>query len=346
MDSARGTRTGSRARRKIFSCPVCDEVFVDEESLNRHKLTHENPEASAEPEPPPAEAPPPPAPPAEEESPSAVQEQPQEGRPARPLSAVRRRSQAAQAQAAAPAQVAPENNFLPTEAPSEVMPVDPEATEKVAIAGAAAPLAPLGWEQEARASNPIFGKLWGFIEGFSEWFVRGTQSTAGYVGTSVVSGVGLAFRGLLLLLFAAAMVYAGIWFGNRYRDRLWNENPNQPIVPPPRTIENSPEADKRDVVALMERFYAAIDGQQHEEAYRCLSEGWQAVLPYDKFRSGYGKVTAANCRVDDAHSLRGGKFQIDISVEVTESGSTKRLRGSYVAVRTSSGWRLDEGEIH
>lgn len=29
-----------RGRRRIFSCPVCDEVFMDEESLRRHELTH------------------------------------------------------------------------------------------------------------------------------------------------------------------------------------------------------------------------------------------------------------------------------------------------------------------
>lgn len=29
-----------RARRRIFSCSVCDEVFIDEESLQRHLVTH------------------------------------------------------------------------------------------------------------------------------------------------------------------------------------------------------------------------------------------------------------------------------------------------------------------
>lgn len=29
-----------RSRRRIFSCPVCDEVFIDADSLNRHLLNH------------------------------------------------------------------------------------------------------------------------------------------------------------------------------------------------------------------------------------------------------------------------------------------------------------------
>lgn len=28
------------SRRRIFSCPVCDEVFISQESLNRHLLSH------------------------------------------------------------------------------------------------------------------------------------------------------------------------------------------------------------------------------------------------------------------------------------------------------------------
>lgn len=30
-----------RVRRRIFSCPVCDEVFINEESLSLHLLKHE-----------------------------------------------------------------------------------------------------------------------------------------------------------------------------------------------------------------------------------------------------------------------------------------------------------------
>ncbi|MFN8610009.1 MAG: FHIPEP family type III secretion protein [Vulcanimicrobiota bacterium] len=36
------TVKSSRPRRRIFSCPVCDEVFIDEESLRRHQTSHES----------------------------------------------------------------------------------------------------------------------------------------------------------------------------------------------------------------------------------------------------------------------------------------------------------------
>lgn len=335
--AAKPARAGSRSRRKIFSCPVCDEVFIDEESLRRHELTHQNPEAEGEA--PPPEAPAPPPTPAADDSPSAVQEAPESPPPrARPLSSVRR--QAAQQQA----QVEAEANFLPPEAPLE-MPVDPDATLKVENPT----LQPLGWEGAATKSSGGglgLGPLWAFVEDFSEWFVRGSTKTAGVVGFSVLSGVGLAIRGLLLLGMAALCVYAGIWFGRVYGPRLWGgPSVDRPVVPPTRTIPNSPAAIKQSVRDLVTTFYDAISNKDYKQAYGCLSPAFQKFLSYDTFANGYKNIQAIHCEVRDVSSMAGGKYRIDLVEEVTEKGKRKRTRILYEAIPSAGGWRLDSGTV-
>lgn len=338
MDSPKTTRAGSRSRRKIFSCPVCDEVFIDEESLRRHELTHQNPEGEGESPPPEAEAPPVSS--QEEESPSAVQEAPEAPAPrSRPLSAVRR--QAAQ-QAA---QVEPDSSFLPQD-PTPEMPVDPDATLKVQQQHPS--LAPLGWEGEAKKAGGGFGlgSLWGFIEDFAEWFVRGSTKTAGVVGFSLLSGVRLALWGLLMLATSAACVYAGIWFGRVYGPRLWGAQPvDQPVVPPVRTIVNSPESAQQAVRDLVVGFYASINDKEYRQAYDALSPAWQKEMSFEAFKNGYKDTQAASCSVKSVRSLAGGRYQMEIGLEVKEKGRTRYFKGTYVAVTTSAGWKLDEGAI-
>ncbi|MBS2038388.1 C2H2-type zinc finger protein [bacterium] len=347
MDSPRTSRAGSRSRRKIFSCPVCDEVFIDEESLRRHELTHQNPEGggeeggggeapspSAEPEP--APAPPPPS--SEDESPSAVQEAPAAPTPrARPLSSVRRQAaQAAQAQEA-PAQVEPEANFLPPSTDSIEMPVDPDATQRVQHPH----LGPMGWEGETPNRGVGLGPLWKFIEDFSEWFVRGTTQTASTVGSSVVSGVGLAFRALLILGMAAACLYAGTWVG-----RIYGHRGDEPPLPAPtRVLNNSAEATQQAVTDLVMGFYGAINDKEYQDAYDALSPEWQREMTLDKFRQGYAKTENARCSVKSLHSLKGGRYEVEIGLEVTENGKKHFYKGAYVAISTPKGWKLDQGNI-
>lgn len=345
MDSPRASRAGSRSRRKIFSCPVCDEVFIDEESLRRHELTHQNPEAGSEEggeSPPPSQeepAPePPPAPAAEEDAPSAVQEAPEAPAPrARPLSSVRRQAAQAAAAQAAPAQVEPEASFLPSESSIE-MPIDPDATVKVQHPH----LGPMGWEGEAKRSVGL-APIWKFLEDFSEWFVRGTTKTAGVVGFSVISGVGLALRALMVLAMAAACLYAGTWVGRIYGHKLGTGE--EPLVPPTRTVTNSLEMNQQAVGDLVMGFYGAISEKNYQEAYDALSPEWQKEMTLDQFRNGYAKTDTARCSVKSVHSLKGGRYQVDIGLEVTESGKKHFYKGAYVAISTGKGWKLDQGNI-
>jgi hypothetical protein len=330
-------RRRTRARAKIFSCSICDEVFVDEESLRRHEETHKNPEAAEEAAPPPEPEP--------ELAPAAEEAPPAEGAPPqRTLSSVRRRAQAAAAREQAATPVEADNQFLPPATTSVVdMPVDPDAT----VAVPHSTLAPMAWEEapSSRGGGFGFGRLWGFVEDFSEWFVRGTQNTAGVVGNSVLSGVGLAFRGILLILLGCACVYAGTWFGRVYGPKIWKQPGDKPVIPPSRTVVSGPQEAQKAVRVLIEDFYRAIHAKKYQDAYACLSSDWQGVLSYEQFSAGYAATEAAQCRVDSVRSLPGGKYALELSLVVTERGRQQQLHGTYVAVPTASGWKLDEGDI-
>lgn len=341
MDSAKGTRTGSRARRKIFSCPVCDEVFVDEESLRRHELTHQNPEAGAPAEEPAAAAPA--AEPAPAEDPSAVQEAPAAPAPRRTLSSVRRQAQAqqqAEAAAAPAAQVEAPAAFLPTDSSAEI-PVDPDATLKVPSPTPG--LAPLGWEAETRKSGGL-GQAWSAVEDFSEWVVRGTQNTFSFLGSSVVSGITLALKGLVVLAVAALFVYAGTWFGRVYGPRLWGRPGDQPVIPPRRTLSGTQQSTQI-VRQLMGDFYSAIGRGDYQAAYDCLSPDWQAALTFDRFRDGYQETKSPVCKVTKVSWQSSSRCELSIRLQVTEKGQTHQYTGAYVAVLTPDGWKLDEGSL-
>lgn len=337
MDSPKTTtRAGSRSRRKIFSCPVCDEVFIDEESLRRHELTHQNPEGEA----PPPEATAEPAPPAPEPAaePAAEPSEESPAPPRRTLSSVRRQAQQQQAQ------VEPQSNFLPPaeNAPAAEMALDPDATLKVAQEAPA--LAPLAWEKpEASSTGSSFGlgPLWRFIEDFSEWFVRGSTKTVGVVGFSVLSGVGLALRGLIVLAVAAACVYAGIWVGRIYGP----QSNDEPVIPPVRTVQNSPEANQEAVKDLVVGFYDDISQKQYKSAYTALSPDWQKEMSFEAFQAGYKDTQSAACAVKSLRSLAGGRYQMEISLDVTERGRKSHLNGTYIAVYTAKGWKLDQGSL-
>lgn len=338
MEPAKGTRAGSRARRKIFSCPVCDEVFVDEESLQRHELTHKDPDAGGgEAEAPPAEEPAQAsAEPSGEGEPAA---EPEARVPRRSLSSVRRQAQ--QQQAATQVEAAP--NFLDNATGAVEMPVDPDAT----VAVPHPELAPLGSLSlgEKPSSGFGLGRVWGFVEDFSEWFVRGVQSTMGTLGTSVVSGIGLGIRALLVLAMAGLCVYAGTWFGRTYGPRVWGNPPQPPVIPPQRIVTNTPEQAKQAVIDLVMGFYSSLNNRDYKKAYAALSPAWQKALSFSSFQGGYSNSTQANCDIKGVRSLSGGRYQIDFALQVLERGAQKRYTGSYVAIQTATGWKLDEGDI-
>jgi hypothetical protein len=227
------------------------------------------------------------------------------------------------------------------------MPSDPDATLRVPQPQHPS-LAPLGWEGEAQKSGGGLGlgAAWGFIEDFAEWFVRGSTKTAGVVGFSVLSGVRLALWGLLLLATAASCVYAGIWFGRVYGPRLWGAPPiDEPVVPPVRTLSNSPEAAQQSVRELVVGFYASINDHEYQRAYEALSPAWQKEMSFDTFKNGYKDTQAARCSVKGVRSLPGGRYQMDIGLEVKEKGRTRYFQGTYVAISTVGGWKLDQGSI-
>lgn len=223
------------------------------------------------------------------------------------------------------------------------MPVDPDATLKVPVPG----LGPVGWESESKSSGGGLGlgRAWGAVEDFSEWVVRGTQNTFSTVGVSLVSGVGLALKGLVVLAVAALFVYAGTWFGKVYGPRLRGLPAETPVVPPSRTLTSSPAQAAQACKQLMTGFYGAINSKDYKSAYAALSPGWQKALSYKDFAAGYGNTQSAVCQVKKVTSLAGGRYELAIRLDVVENGRGRQYSGVYVAIPTASGWKLDEGTI-
>lgn len=219
------------------------------------------------------------------------------------------------------------------------MPVDPDATVRVQHPH----LGPLGWEGEAQKSGGGLGPLWKFVEDFSEWFVRGTTSTASTVGSSVLSGVGLAFRALLILAMAAACLYAGTWVGRIYG----HHGDDHPLPPPPtRTVRSTAELNQQSVSDLVVGFYESLNEKNYQDAYGALSQGWRHEISMEQFRNGYARSEDFRCTVKSISSLQGGGYKVEMALEVTESGKKRFYEGVYTAVATGKGWKLDQGSLH
>lgn len=258
--------------------------------------------------------------------------------PRRSLSSVRR-----QAQQQAAAQVEPAQAFLENPTPSAVeMPVDPDATVAVPHPELA-PLSSLPLPGETK--NQGLNRIWGFIEDFSEWFVRGVQSALGVFGVSVLSGLTLALRGLLVLTLAGVCVYAGSWFGRTYGPALWGGPGPKPVVPPQRILPNTPEQAKLAVSDLVLNFYSDLNQREYKRAYAALSPAWQKALSFETFRSGYSESTEAACDIKGVRSLSGSRYQVEFVLDVVEKGKQKHYKGTYIAVQSKTGWKLDEGDI-
>lgn len=93
------------------------------------------------------------------------------------------------------------------------------------------------------------------------------------------------------------------------------------------------------------RFYQAIDQGKLGEAYELLSRGWQKEISFEDFRDGFRNARAVGCRIENIAALDENQVQVEFALEMREDGTPKSYRGNYVVVRTSSGWRIDRGEI-
>ena len=318
-----------RRRRQTFQCKECDEVFIDEESLRRHELTHK----PAEPEP----AAPPPAEPAPTPSPrrrgAAAAAAAAEAQQAEAASAVQESpSRRASSSVSEPSVEMPEGGFTPS--PFGGGEVDPTMVG----------LGPMDWEQPANR-KPMGTAIYGFLEDFSEWFFRGLQGGLQFFGLSLASGVGLAVRGLILLAVGAGLVFAGMYVGKKYGPSVLGIQQEPPLIPRPRVIP----ATQNDVTRLARQavtdFYTALDNRSFSIAYNALSPSWQRELSFEEFERGYRNTQSIRCDIRDARKINDKKIELDVDLEVMEGGKRYNYQGVYQAIKTNTGWKLDSGKI-
>ncbi len=90
-------------------------------------------------------------------------------------------------------------------------------------------------------------------------------------------------------------------------------------------------------------FLEAVNRGDHQTAYSKLSEAWQRELPYPTFSRGYARTRNLRYSLKDAIPLGVDRVQLNISVEVREGEAIRNYEGTYIAIKTPRGWKLDSG---
>jgi len=204
-------------------------------------------------------------------------------------------------------------------------------------------LGPMQWENKP-IGPPIWQVLYGFFEDFSEWLFRGLQGTVGIFGLSLAQGFGLAIRGGLVLLMAVALVASGMYVGKKYGPTMLGMKEEAPVLPPKRILPPSADTTQSARQAVLD-FYSAIDNRAYSVAYDSLSPAWRSELTFDQFERGYHGTQSLRCTVREARRINDQKVELDIGLDVSEERGTQSYTGTYVAVLTDMGWKLDSGKI-
>lgn len=323
-----------KARRRIFQCSECDEVFVDEESLKRHELTHKpapsgddggDDEEAAAPAPPTPRG----RPPVRDNSGAGPAPAPARGAAAagQPLSAVREQ-----------AGIEPPGDLLsgglgPSALDAQISHLDADRNG----------LGPMSWEDRPARGN-LFKSVYTLIEDFSEFLFSGLQKAFGAAGVTLVPAIGLALKVIVVLILSGALLLAGMYVGRRYGPRMLSQPSSQPKVTPGLPTPLAANDDLSQARSAVTSFYSAIDRGSYNDAYDLLSPAWKRSLAFEDFESGYRSTRAVRCKIDSSRQV-GEDIEVDFSLVVDEQGEKKRVSGTYLLTRSAEGWRLDSGSM-
>jgi hypothetical protein len=107
-----------------------------------------------------------------------------------------------------------------------------------------------------------------------------------------------------------------------------------------RTAQAEDAAGAQDAVAVIDAYYAAINGRDYDHAYRYWSgEGSASGQSLEQFTKGFTGTAAVEIRtgppgrVDPAAGSRYVEIPIEITATTT-AGETQRFRGHYVLRRS------------
>ena len=320
----------------MHQCPHCDEIFVDEESFEKHKLTHQGEGGAAPAAPAPA-------------APAA---------PDPPPTTSRRAARAAAAAAATTTEAAVEPAAAPEtptrsfggarqEAVSVPVPeiVGDDLGEALPFEDGTGGLGPMEWEKDAPPRTNPFAPAYKFLEDFSEWLFFGLQKGVGAFGLSLVPALAIAIRGTVLLLIGLLILGSGMWVGRKYGPWLMGQKPDEPPLLPPQRVVAALSDDKKQATQAVLDFYNAIDGKSYSVAYDSLSTDWKKELSYPEFERGYRNTQSVRCTVIDSQTVADGKVEVKVEIEVVENGTSRRFAGTYQTERREDGWKLDSASV-
>ncbi|MBI3925414.1 MAG: C2H2-type zinc finger protein [Armatimonadetes bacterium] len=304
----------------MHECEECGELFVDEESLENHMLTHfperapeSKPEAAGTDGPAETAGEPPPR---EEKETRKKFESPLKKR------LLRNRVEEEEEEKAAPP-IQPERLFE-----------EPEEPEKPPPAGSA-PAGP-GFFQ-------FLAEFFAFLGGL---IYSGQQATSDFTRESVVpAGIAFVRVGLAFGLVVGVLL-VGVGVGRLVSPLVRHAEPNPdpsrgsptgtPVI-----LDRAPTTPQE----VVQDFYRAIDLGEYARAYGHLSPAWKRELPFALFERGYSTTQSIQCGVLESRELSSGEIQVVIQLEVLEAGRRLSYTGHHIATLTPEGWKLDSGAL-
>lgn len=114
----------------------------------------------------------------------------------------------------------------------------------------------------------------------------------------------------------------------------------------PRPIAAQAPAPVEATEKTIAEFYRCVNCGSLGRAYGLLSPAWQRELPYLSFEAGFQETREVRCDVLASRELGHGQAEVEVVLEVTESGEPARYTGSYVLTAGDGGWMLDGGRLH
>lgn len=107
-----------------------------------------------------------------------------------------------------------------------------------------------------------------------------------------------------------------------------------------------PERNKSEgAKQALTTFLEAINQGDHQSAYSQLSPGWQKELTFESFSKGYASARDLRYTIEEAVPLGSDRVQLEVILAVQEGANTRKYAGTYIALKTEDGWKLDSGSL-
>ena len=240
---------------------------------------------------------------------------------------------------------------------------------------ATSPIPPAPGANTPATPQPSFDERMVKLRSGASWFTRefgaflvGLGRSASSRGKEFGDNVVRPFSSALLeaviaLVLLAFTLLLGITLGRGLHPVLKTsaDGTGQTSVTPPRgrghpfpvaspttrpSFKPLPERNKSEgAKQALTTFLEAINQGDHQSAYAQLSPGWQKELSFENFSKGYASARDLRYTIEEAVPLGSDRVQLEVILAVQEGANTRKYAGTYIALKTDNGWKLDSGSL-